>query len=96
MVTHALVTLAAVRKMETQRQQEDAHKDSIVPTVVDLKNWPKSMESLEQYVRGHWGVDGGPLGYVICCDLFLPASAMYPGYNIAGSKYDDHDGEIIS
>ena len=33
--------------------------------VIDAKNWPKIMESLEEYLRGHIGVKGVPLYYVV-------------------------------
>ena len=94
--THEIVTLAAVKKMKTQRQQEHAHKDPTVIPVIDFKNWPKSMELFDQYVGGHQGVDGGPLRYVARCDLFWSTALVDPGFNTGGSKYNDHDDEIIA
>ncbi len=94
--THAMVTLVAVRKLKTQRQQEDAHENPTVIPVVDFKNWPKAMESLAQYIRGHRGVLKGPLSYVTRRDLFPMNAVTDPGYNTAGSKYNDHDDEIIA
>ena len=37
----------------------------MVSPVIDTKNWPKIMESLEEYLRGHIVVKGGPLYYVV-------------------------------
>jgi hypothetical protein len=97
-VTCAMVTLVAVMKMKTRRQKEDAHKNPTVIPVTDSKNWPTSMELLllDQYIRGHWGVKGGPLSYVTCLDLFPPTVSADPGFNTAGSKYNNHNYEIIA
>ena len=97
-VSCAMVTLlVAVMKMKAQRQQEDAQKDPTFIPVTDFKNWPKSMELLflDQYVRGNWGVKGGPLSYVTRLDLFLPTVSADPGFNTARSKYNNHNDEII-
>ena len=37
----------------------------MVSPVIDANNWPKTMESLEEYCRGHIGVKGVPLSYVV-------------------------------
>ena len=37
----------------------------MVSPVIDAKNWPKTMNSLEEYLRGHIGVKGLPLSYVV-------------------------------
>ena len=37
----------------------------MVSPVIDAKNWPKTMKSLEEYLRGHIGVKGLPLSYVV-------------------------------
>ena len=33
--------------------------------MIDVNNWPKTMESLEGYLRGNIGVKGVPLSYVV-------------------------------
>ena len=94
-VTFAAVTLVAVKKMKPQQQLEANVKDPTTAPTVDFKNWPKTMENLEQYFRQHRGVDGGPLNYCIRRDLFPEAAAGDPTYNTADSKYNNHDDEII-
>ena len=37
----------------------------MVSPVIDAKNWPKTMESLEEYLKGNIGVKGVPLPYVV-------------------------------
>ena len=36
----------------------------MVSPVIDANNWPKTMDILEEYLRGHIGVKGVPLSYV--------------------------------
>ena len=33
------------------KESEKEHKDHVVSPVIDSKNWPKTMESLEEYRR---------------------------------------------
>ena len=37
----------------------------MVSSVIDAKTWPKTMEILEDYRKGHDGVIGLPLSYVV-------------------------------
>ena len=39
--------------------------DTLVSPVIDANNWSKTMESLEEYLRGYIGVKGVPLSYVV-------------------------------
>ena len=53
-----------VRLLRELKDSKDEHTDLLVSPVIDSKNWPKTMESLEDYLRGHIGVKGVPLSYV--------------------------------
>ena len=37
----------------------------MVSLVIDGKNWKKTIDSLEEYLRGHIGIKGVPLSYVV-------------------------------
>ena len=51
--------------MRELKESKKEHKDSVVSMVIDANNWPKTIESLEEYLRGHIGVKGIPLSYVM-------------------------------
>ena len=58
--THAYVELSKVRAMYHQRDMEESHKDpEFVPTV-NPRNWPKILETVEEYIRVFHGIDGQP------------------------------------
>ena len=56
------------------------------------------MDALDQWMRGHCGVDGSLLGYVIrkASDLFPPAAADDPPMGAADSIYMSHDDEVVA
>ncbi len=56
------------------------------------------MESLDQWVRGHRGVDGSLLGYVTRKpeNLFPPAAANDPPMGAADSIHMSHDNEVVA
>ena len=93
---HTDVQLAIVKKMKFQRQQEQGHVNPTVPPKLDTKNWPKTMESLEIYIKGHRAGEKGPLSYVVRKELFPPAAAVDPGFGDIGTKYNNHDDEMIA
>ena len=62
-LTHIHVEFSKVHTMYHQRDMEEDHKDpELVPTV-DPRDWPKTMEIMEEYIRGFLGVDGQPFSY---------------------------------
>ena len=61
--THADVEISKVRVMYHQRDMEESHKDPEVVPTVDPRDWPKTLETVEEYIRGFHGVDGQPLIY---------------------------------
>ena len=54
-----------MRLLRELKESEKKHKDPVVSPIIDAKNWPKTMESLEEYLRGHFGVKRVPLSYVV-------------------------------
>ena len=47
------------------KERKKEHKDNVVSLVIDTKNWPKTMESFEDFIRGNIGVKGISLSYVV-------------------------------
>ena len=70
-LTAASLTLINVRGMRGLKEWEDAHKD-VDKAEIDSKDWPRTIEALEEYLRGCLGVDGTPLAYVIRDDPEVP------------------------
>jgi len=93
--TWTAITLPLVKSMKPQMLQESTAKDPTVVPTIDFKNWPRSMESLENYIRGHMGVDKTPLSYTIRTELFPPRATDDPTFGAAGSVYSSIDEEII-
>lgn len=63
-VVPADVTLNAVRKLCDHHNWEKAHKDTEAPKI-NSRDWPKTIEGIEEWLRGCLGVTGIPLAYVI-------------------------------
>ena len=58
-------TFDNVRLLRNLKEREKKHKDPVVSPFIDANNWPKTMESLEDYLRGNIGVIGVLLSYVM-------------------------------
>ena len=59
------ITFDNVRILREQNESEKEQKDPVVSPVIDAKNCPKTMKSLEEYLQGNIGVKGVPLSYVV-------------------------------
>jgi len=58
------ITLNTVRSLRTYKQWEMENKDVTAPTI-SMKDWPKTIQSLVEYLKGCLGVTKLPLSYVI-------------------------------
>ena len=72
------ITLYSVRLFHELKESEKEHIDTLVSPVIDAKNWPKSMDSLEKYFRGNIGVKGVPLSYVVISKVVVAPSWYEP------------------
>lgn len=84
------ITLAAVRKLVKQRETENSHTDPDTPAI-DSKDWPKTIEAVEEYLRQFRGINGVPLSYVVRKDLIPTTAANDPSTN-----YSTLDEEMIA
>ena len=48
---HANVDLTKIRAIYHQLNMEEAHKDPEVVPTVDPKDWPKTLETVEEYIK---------------------------------------------
>ena len=59
------IMLDSVRILPDIKDSEKEHTDPLVSLAIDAKNWPKTMDILEEYLRGRIVVKGVPLYYVV-------------------------------
>ena len=59
------ITFDSVRILREIKESKKEHKDPLVSPVIDTKNWPKTMESLKEYLRVDILVKGVPISYVV-------------------------------
>ena len=78
-VTADMITLASVRELRPYREWEENHKDVEAPEI-NAKDWPRTIEAIEEYLRGCLGVQKTPLAYVIRDDIAIPAVDPAGGY----------------
>ncbi len=96
--TFPSITLAAVKKLKAQELLEKNHKDPVTVPTIDFKNWQKTMDAVDQYIKGHRGVDSSSLGYVTrkTSQLFPPTAADDPTTGETNSVYLSHDDEVVA
>ena len=90
------ITLLRVKKAKAMQVMEENHTDPSVLPVYDVKNWPKTMEMVIQYVEGFRAQDGSRMSYMLRQSLFAPSAADDPSYGVAGSIYGSPDEEIVA
>ena len=66
------ITLANIRTVRDLKDTEESYDNDPSPPTVDAKDWPKTMESIEEYFCGLHGVSNIPLGYIIRKEETVP------------------------
>ena len=75
---------------------EESHKDPKVVPTIDPRHWPKTLETVEEYIRVFCGVDGQSLSYGLRDDLIAPVAAIDPTYRDNEREYFTHNKDMIS
>ena len=88
--------MAQVKSMKPQMLLESTTKDPVVVPTIDMKKWPRTMESMENYICGFLGVDKTPLTYATQVTLFPLRAADDLMFGTAGSVYNSINKEIIA
>jgi uncharacterized membrane protein YgcG len=81
------ITLDMVRGMESYEKWEEGHVNLEAPKI-DSKDWSKTMEGIQGWLRGCLGQTKIPLAYVIRAEIAVPAEATDPATNY-NSKTDE-------
>ena len=85
-----LITLESVRGMKDHHRWEKDHKQVEAPKI-NPKDWPSTIDSIEEYLRGCLGVTKIPLAYVIRDNMDVAADADDPTDN-----YESKQEELIA
>ena len=80
------MTLGNVRLLRELKESEKEHMDPLVSPVIGAKNCPKTMESLEEHLRGDIGVKGVPLSYVVRTEETVAPSLYEPDTSFSSSE----------
>ena len=80
------ITLESVRLLCELKESEKEHADPTVTILIDAKNWPKTMEGLEEYLRGNIGVKGVPLSYVVRANEVVTPSSDEPAASFSSAE----------
>ncbi|KAI2510107.1 hypothetical protein MHU86_4274 [Fragilaria crotonensis] len=77
------ITLNSIRMVRDLRELESTYKaptDTSLPTI-NAKDWPKTMETIEEYLRSYLGERKIPLAYVVRKTVEVPDAANDPSIN---------------
>lgn len=81
-IDEAAVILVNVRALTNHKKWEEDHTDVDKPEI-NSKDWPHTIEAIEEYLRGCLGVTKIPLAYVIRADVEPKPSADDPANGYA-------------
>ena len=84
------ITLANVRSLRGHKEWEEQHEDLEAPEI-NPRDWPRTIDSLEEWLRGNLGLTKIPLMYVVRDEIEVKPSADDPEAN-----YDTKQDELIS
>ena len=85
------IKLDNVRLLRELKESKKEHTDPLVSPVIDTNNWPKTMESLEDYLRGDIGVKGVPLYYVV-----ISKEAVAPSLDEPETSFLSSEDEMVA
>ncbi|KAI2510528.1 Reverse transcriptase (RNA-dependent DNA polymerase) [Fragilaria crotonensis] len=89
-VTAADITLKTIRSVRDLREFESTYKAPTETPTINAKDWPKTMESIEEYLRSYLGERKIPLAYVIRKNDAVPED------DVGGAVYPTIQDEMIA
>ena len=88
MVVATNITLGNVHRLRGLKKSEKEHTDTLVSLVIDAKNWPKTMESVKEYLRGDIAVKWVQLSYVLRSEKTVSPSSDEPEMSFSSNEDD--------
>jgi hypothetical protein len=89
--TAASITLEVVRGYHEQQRYKDSFKKTTVEPEINDKDWPRTMESIREYLAAQYGAKWSTLDYVIRQEVEVKPHASDPSEN-----YNTIDLEITA
>ena len=80
-----------MRLLRELKESKNEHKDPVVSLVIHSKNWPKTMDSLEEYLRGNIGVKGVLISYVVRSE-----EAVAPSLDEPETSFSSAEDEMVA
>jgi hypothetical protein len=94
MVTPADITLESVRMYHEYKNWEEEHKD-VDPPEINAKDWPRTMDAIDEWLRGCLGVTNILLAYVVQPTIEIPTDDPPIQGATAGSWHPDYLADSV-
>jgi hypothetical protein len=75
------INLVLVRSYRDQQHHEVDFKKNAEEPVINEKDWPRTLETIREYLASHYGVTGATLDYVVRPDIEVKPEAEDPAEN---------------
>jgi hypothetical protein len=85
------INLILVRSYRDQQRYEATFKKTSEEPVISDKDWPRTLETIKEYIASQYGGTGSTLDYVVRPDI-----AVTPEYEDPVEGYDTVDQEITA
>ena len=90
------ITLQQIRALRHLRDAETNHEDPEEAPSIISSNWARTLEALEEYLRGFLGTTKVPLSYVVRENQEVLAEADDPPFGDPDSNYTTIEEEMIA
>jgi predicted ribosome quality control (RQC) complex YloA/Tae2 family protein len=80
-VSALMITIDSVRGLKELKAAEETHKDPTKKPVINEKNWPRTLDNIEEYLRNHLGQTDIPLSYIVRKEADVVPSLLDPQAN---------------
>jgi hypothetical protein len=77
------ITIDAIHSLRELSESENKHKDPNSKPKIDNRDWPRTMEAINDYLGRVLGEENIPLAYVVRREAQVPATADDPKTNYA-------------
>jgi hypothetical protein len=72
------INLVLVRSYRDQQRHEVGFKNTAEEPVINYKDWPRTLETIREYIASQYGVTGATLDYVLRPDIEVKPEAEDP------------------
>ena len=90
------ITLPRIKALKDLREEEESTIDPLLPPKVDVKNWSKTLETIQEWISIYQGIKNAPLSCVIRTDIDPHNYATDPAYLESDSEYFSYQEEITA